>query len=171
MHQTGAQAKTLQRRSAHLVLGPQELEEGKTRKPLRSESAAVMLGGRHDDAVAGAHIVQQEITVGMNGLAAERSGNRQRAAVNRRAFGRGGERRDVTSGAADPVEEDLAELRAGSLRGLGVARGRFGGANEAGKQIDVLEAIGAGRVIGLLHRVAEQGDFGGKQLVGDSHFV
>jgi hypothetical protein len=171
MHQTGAQTKTPQRGSAQLVLRLQELEGRKIAPSLRREGASVMLGDSHDDAVAGAHIVEQEIAVGMNRLAAEGRGNRQRAAVNHRAFGRGGKRGNVAKGAADLVEELFAELGTGSLRGQGVASGSLRCANEAGELIDVLEAIGAGKVVGLADGVAEHGDFGWKQHVGDSEFV
>src|SRR5206468_7300820 len=66
-----------------------------------------------DDAVAGADVVQQEVAVRVDDLVAERRGNRQRAPVDAGAHRRGRDRRDVTDGAADRVEQVGASDRAG----------------------------------------------------------
>ena len=58
----------------------------------------VVLRYGHDDAVAGTYDMQQEISVGMKGLAPQRSRNGKRAAVNDCPCGRSRERRHMTIG-------------------------------------------------------------------------
>src|SRR5205814_9602709 len=69
---------------------------------------AVVLYHGDTDAITGADVVQQEVAVGMECLVAECLGNGEFPAVRDGARGRGGQRRDVADGAADPGEPRLA---------------------------------------------------------------
>src|SRR5216683_5095145 len=98
---------------------------------------AVMLGHGLNDAVAGANIVKQEVAVGMKLLSTEGGRNGEGAAVEVRAGRSGRECLNVAGIAAHFVEQLRAQSGFGSLRSLGVARGRFGGAQETREVIDV----------------------------------
>jgi len=97
--------------------------------------------------------------------------NRERAAVDLRAGRRRGQRFYVTSDAAHFNEQGETFLSCGAAGELRIAAGRFRGAHEAGKAIDIGKAVGAGLVIGFGSTVANIGDLIGLQAVGDAHFV
>src|SRR5882724_969586 len=98
-------------------------------------------------AVAGAHVVEQEIPERVKLLAPERLRNREGAAVDRRAGGRRHQRTNVARGAADFVEEPGPFLRLGLPGKLLVARGRLGRPDEAREVVDVFETILPGRIV------------------------
>ena len=65
------------------------------------------------DPVTGVDIVEQEIAVGMDDFVAQGVGDGKRAAINDRAGGGGNDGADMTSGAANFVEEQLSCPRRG----------------------------------------------------------
>src|SRR5215469_16218544 len=71
--------------------------------------AVVLLHG-DDDAVAGSDIVEQEVTVGIKSLVAERFGNGEFSAIHRRSRRCRGYRGDMANGTADLGEERFASL-------------------------------------------------------------
>src|SRR5215471_6956051 len=103
MQETAAQPDTPERRSAQL---------------LRSGRAAVL-----DDTVSCAHVVEQEVTVGMDDLVAERIWNDKRAAVNHRTRRSGNDGRNVASVAADAIEDCGAGLRVSCIFEVRIASG------------------------------------------------
>src|SRR6267143_2545514 len=102
---------------------------------------------------------------------AERRWDGEGAAVDPGTGRGGGERLHVTNIAADSIEKFSAQSRFGSSRNLRVAPGRFACTHEACEMIDVREAVGTRRVVGLGGGVAEIGDFIWLKAIGDAHFV
>ena len=134
-------------------------------------ASAVVLRHRHNDAIAGTDVVQQEVAVGVKGLVAERGGNHELAAVDLRACRCCGQRRNMADVAADLGEQRLA-LADRRGRGLAhVARRTLCGAHETREVIDVGEPIRPALVIRLSRRVTQIGHFVGLQRVGDAHLI
>src|SRR5256885_16901306 len=90
VHQPRVQPHAPQRRRANLVLRTGDAVERQVLPFDLIDTPAVVLGHRHDDAVAGADVMQQEIAERMKRLVAEGGWNRERAAVDRTAGGDGG---------------------------------------------------------------------------------
>lgn len=132
---------------------------------------AVVLARGLQDSVAGADVVHEEISVGMQGDGSKRGRNCVRATIDFGSGGSSGERFDVASRATDLVEKRQAFLCRCAAVELRVARGRFAGANEAREVIDIGKSIGPGRVVRLRDGVAEVGDLVRLQAIGDAHFI
>src|SRR5216684_3984244 len=171
VHETRMQADAPKRGGADFVCGVVEFGDGEVSPGDLVHVLAIVLGHGHDDAVAGADIVEQEVAVGMKLLFPERRWDGESAAVDSCAGRSGGERLDVTNIAADPIKKFSAQSRFGSLRNVGVAPGRFAGAHEARETIDVREAVGTRRVVGLGGGIAKIGDFVGLETIGNAHFI
>src|SRR5207245_10759307 len=88
---------------------------------------AVVLQHGYHDAVTGADIVEQEITVGMKLLLAERGSDGETAAVDFCALGSSRKCLYVASIAANFVQSFSAQTGPRGWRGLGVASGSLGG--------------------------------------------
>src|SRR5450631_4585920 len=87
------------------------------------------------DTISRADVVQQEISKGMELLAAERGRDGVESAVDGGAGGSGDERADVTTGAADGFKDGLALIH---VSGDGAAGRNFGGAHESGERTEVV---------------------------------
>src|SRR5690349_22644841 len=103
VHQPGTKPYTPERRRAQLVLSGVERRHRGQRGVRVLLSAEMLLRGLHD-AIACTNVVQQEITVRVEHLIAERRRNGIRAAQDRGARWRGGEGADMTGPAADLIE-------------------------------------------------------------------
>src|SRR5215472_379826 len=133
---------------------------------VRGSLAAVL-----DDAVSGSYVVQQEVGVWVDGLAAERRRYGEGAPVNHGSGRSRGDRRNVADGAADLVKEVGARLSVGCGSQRCIARRRLGGAHKAGKVIDILQPVRAGLVFGVGCGLANRGGVGGVEPVGDALLV
>ena len=87
VHQAGAEAQAPQGRGAYAVLGLLKVIRRTFAGHLAS-GASIVFDGRDDDAVAGADVMQEEVAEGMKGLAAERGGDGEGAAIDLDAGGR-----------------------------------------------------------------------------------
>src|SRR6266436_69149 len=72
VHQAGVQADTPERSGADFVSGVVEFRDGEIFPGGLVHPLAVMLQHGHDDTIAGANIVEEELTVGMKLLLTER---------------------------------------------------------------------------------------------------
>src|SRR6185437_1120602 len=155
VHQAAAQAHAPQRSGAELVTGRVVFLDGKPLPfGLVNFRTIVFLHG-NNDAVPGPDIVQEKIGVGVKGFVAQRLRNGEDASVHFAAGGGGGEGRNVAGGAADFGKDLPTALRLGSRGQMSVARRRLGGTDEAGKVVQVVEAVRIRLVIGFGGRVAE----------------
>ena len=87
MHQPRTQADAPQGCGANLIPGAEEAVERKFLPGNLIDVPAVVFLHRHDDAVAGPYVVQQEVPERVESLFSERGRNRERASVDRRARG------------------------------------------------------------------------------------
>ncbi len=171
VHQAGVQADTPERRGPDFVGGVLAFRIREISPGALGKSLSVMLDGSLDDAVAGANVVQEEVAEGVECFITKGGRYGEVAAVNGSSGRGGGERCDVASDAANFVEHGLAMFSVGSLGECDVASGRFGGAYEAREVVDVSKPVGGGLIIGLLHGVAEVGDFVRLERISDAHLV
>jgi hypothetical protein len=101
VHGTRVQAGTPKRSGADFVCGLVVFGDGEVSPVGLVHFLAVVLEHGHDEAVAGADVVKQEVSIRMKLLIAERRWDGEGAAVDCRAGGSCGERLDVTNIAAD----------------------------------------------------------------------
>ena len=152
VEQAVARADSPQRRRAHFV----------------GTSLSAIL----DDAVSGAHIVQQEVTVRMDDLISQCRGYGERSAIDDRAGRSGHDPRDVADVAADLAEELLTGLRSRRGRQSSVARRRFASTHEASKRVDVVVRVfRISNGIERSHGISHGSTFLREQAVGDALFV
>src|ERR1700674_2928919 len=104
VHETRMQADAPKRGGADLIGGVVVFRDGEISPVDLVHVLAVVLQHGHDEAVAGADMVKEEISVGVKLLSRERRWDGEGAAVNFRAGGGGGKRLDVTNIAADFAE-------------------------------------------------------------------
>ncbi len=104
VHQARVQADAPERGGADFVRGIVKFGDGKIFPCDLVHVPAVMLGHGHDDAVACSDIVEQEVSIGVKLLFAERGRNGEGAAVDLRAGWGSRQRLDVANIAADLVE-------------------------------------------------------------------
>lgn len=171
VHEARTESNAPERGGANFVGGVIELVRGEALPSALGVSLAIVLGHGLDDTVAGADVVEEKVTVGMESFSAEGIGNGEIAAVNGRARGSGGERGNVAGGAANFFKERFTLLGAGRLGKRCVASRGFQGAHEASEMIDVGKAVSARLVIGLRGGVTKAGDFVRLKAAGDAHFV
>src|SRR5467141_730445 len=82
VHQAGVQADTPERSGADFIGGVVEFGDGEIFPSGLVHPLAVMLQHGHDDTIAGANIVEEEVTVGMKLLLPERGRNGESATVD-----------------------------------------------------------------------------------------
>src|SRR5712664_998720 len=99
VHQAGAQADSPQRGGADFVAAALKILFREVRGHRLEDAMAVVLARGLQDAVAGADVVHQEISVRMQSNGSERGRNCVRAAIDFSSGGGGGERFDVARGA------------------------------------------------------------------------
>src|SRR5882762_996016 len=87
VHQARVQADTPKRSRADFIGGVVEFGDGKISPGGLVHPLAVVLQHSHDDAVASANIVEQEVTVGMKLFLAERGRDGESATVDFRSLG------------------------------------------------------------------------------------
>src|SRR4029077_5832145 len=131
MHQSWAQSDSPQRSGTDLVPTTLKILLRQIPGHFSEDLVAIVLAGGLQDSVARAHVVHQEIAVGIKGHGAEGRWNREGAAVDLGSRGSGGHCLDVTRCTPDLLEQGEAFLRSGAARELCIARGGFRGANEA----------------------------------------
>src|SRR6267154_683253 len=171
MHQHRLHTHAPQWSGAHSVSGSLIGFEGKVSPLDLVHTLAIVLLHGHDDAVAGADVVQEEVTVRMKGFAPERIGNREFPAIDYRARGRSGQRGDMADVAADLGEQRFACLGRSGAGLLSVARRSFGGAYETCEAIDVRETICASSIVWFGDRVAQVCHFIRKETIRNSYFI
>ncbi len=115
----------------------------------------VVLNHRNHYAVPSSDIMEQKVAIWMKCLVPERRRHCKFSAIDLCSGSRGGESRNMTSVAADLVEELRALFRLGRIRELPVPCWSFRGSDEAGETIDVRESIRADLIVRFLGRVAK----------------
>src|SRR5450432_1704147 len=128
MHQHRLHTHAPQWSRAHSVGGSLIGFEGEVSPLGLVHTFAIVLRHGHHDAVTGADVVKQEVTVWMKGFASERIGTREFPAIDYRARGRGGQRGNMADVAADLGEQSFTCFGHCGASLLSVARRSFGGA-------------------------------------------
>ena len=74
-------------------------------------------------------------------------------------------------GAANLVKQFVPFLGLPGVRQLRIASGGFGGADESGKMVNIVQTVGTRFIVGLGSGIAELGNLVGEQAGGDADFV
>src|SRR5207302_1464409 len=100
-----------------------------------------MLHHGHNDSVTSPNVVQQKIRIWVEGFVSQRFGNGMRASVDLSACGCCGQCAHMALGAANLVKQLGPFLGSLAVRQLRVASRSFGGADEAGKMVNIVQAV------------------------------
>src|ERR1700730_13378062 len=151
MHESGAHAQAPQRRRAQLV--------------------GCVLRTRLYDSISSLDVVQQEIAVWMNDLVAQRLGNDKRSAVDDRSGASRRDGRNMTSAAAEGLEQVIPGAGGRCLREHRVARWHLRTADGLRKMIAVGETEIGWNVLGIGCDFANGRDILRTQTTRYAHFV
>jgi len=124
-----------------------------------------------DDTVSGLDVVKQKVTVRVNDLIAESVRHGKRSAIDNGSSGSGDDGADMTTGAANILEDSLSCLCRGRGSQKRIARRCLGAADELREVIDVRQTDIVWNVFRVGGDLANRGNVLGPQAVGYAHFI
>src|SRR6201981_3664053 len=124
-----------------------------------------------DDTVSGLDVVKQKVTVRVDDLIAQGVRYGKRSAIDNCSRGSGNDGADMTTGAANILEDLLSCLCCGRGSQDRVARWCFGAAHELREVIDIRQTDIVWNVFRVGRDLANRGHVLGPQAIGHSHFI
>src|SRR5215468_10948382 len=133
--------------------------------------SSVVLQHRRNHSVTFPHVMQKKIGIWIEGFATQCFGNGIRASIELCACWCGGQSTHVALGASNLVKKLRTFLRLVGVRQLRIAGGRFGGADETSKTVNIVQTVRTGHIVWLSSAVAKLSYLVREQAGGDAHFI